>query len=117
MCNIVVQRVMSSPAELAIPDVLARELERRFFWWEPVGPRPRSHARIVAQAMELGGFADVRQLELTLGPSGLAEVMLNAEPGWLSARSWEFWRGRLAHEAWPGIPPEPPRRAFDGATV
>jgi hypothetical protein len=24
--------------------------------------------------------------------------MLRAEPGWLSDRSWEFWRGRLSQE-------------------
>ena len=74
---------------------LATELETRFFWWEPVGLQPRSHARILAQAMDLASFDDVRRLEKRLGPHRLAEVMLKAEPGWISERSWEFWRGRL----------------------
>jgi hypothetical protein len=108
---------MASHGDLAIPAILARDLERRFFWWEPVGTQPRSHVRIIAQAMDLGGFADIRQLELTVEPERLAEVMLNAEPGWLSTRSWEFWRGRLAHKTGLDIPTEPPRRVFDGATA
>ena len=51
-----------------LPADLATELERRFFWWEPVGLQPRSHARILAQAMDLASFDDVRHLEKALGP-------------------------------------------------
>ena len=79
-----------------MPVGLAAELESKFFWWEPVGSQPRSHARVLAQAMNLASFDDVRRLEKTLGPSRLAEAMLKAEPGWINERSWEFWRGRLA---------------------
>jgi len=80
----------------SLPADLATELESRFFWWEPVGSQPRSHARILAQAMDLASFDDVRRLEKILGPCRLAEAMFEAEPGWISERSWEFWRGRLA---------------------
>lgn len=96
-----------------LPAELAAELERRFFWWEPVGPQPRSHARILAQAMDLASFDDVRRLEDALGPRRLAEAMLEAEPGWISARSWEFWRGRLTRATGLSMPDEPPRRSFD----
>lgn len=94
------------------PD-LAAELERKFFWWEPVGSAPRSNTRILAQAMDLASFADVRRLEQTLGPDILVETMLSAEPGWISDRSWEFWRGRLALATGRTVPEEPPRRSFD----
>ena len=53
----------------SLPADLATELESRFFWWEPVGVQPRSHARILAQAMDLASFADVRRLENTLARS------------------------------------------------
>ena len=53
-------------------------------------------ARILAQAMEMAPFEDVRRLETVVGADTLADLMLHAEPGWLSDRSWEFWRGRLA---------------------
>ena len=63
--------------------------------------------------MDLASLADVRRLENTLGPSRLVEAMLEAEPGWISERSWEFWRGRLALATGRAIPDAPPRRSFD----
>jgi hypothetical protein len=104
---------MSTSAADSLPKDLASELERRFFWWEPVGVQPRSDARIVAQAMDLAPFEDVRRLERTLGPDRLAQAMLGAEPGWISERSWEFWRGRLVRATGWAIPEAPPRRSFD----
>jgi hypothetical protein len=98
---------------LRLPRDLAAELERRYFWWEPVGGAQRSDARILAQAMSLATFAEGRRLELTLGPDALAEVMLCAEPGWIDARSWEFWRGRLQRATGKPIPEAPPVRSFD----
>ena len=97
----------------SLPADLASELESKFFWWEPVGVQPRSQARILAQAMNLAPFGEVRRLEKTLGPELLAEAMLAAEPGWISERSWEFWRGRLTLATGRAIPDAPPRRTFD----
>ena len=74
--------------------------------------QPRSDARILAQAMDLASFDDVRRLETILGPDHLADAMLSAEPGWIGERSWEFWRGRL-RAAGKTIPELPPRRSFD----
>lgn len=99
-------------ASAAPADVLAA-LEQKFFWWEPVGEAPRSPARIFAQAMDLASFEEVRRLETTLGPQRLADVMLSAGPGWISERSWEFWRGRLVRATGQRIPEAPPRRSFD----
>jgi hypothetical protein len=97
----------------SLPADLATELESRFFWWEPVGSQPRSHARILAQAMNFASFDDVRHLEKALGPDRLAEAMLEAGPGWINERSWEFWRGRLALATGRAMPDAPPRRSFD----
>jgi len=101
----------------SLPADLAAELESRFFWWEPVGLQPRSHARILAQAMDLASFDDVRRLEKTLGPYRLAEAMLKAEPGWISDRSWGFWRGRLALATNRTVPDASPRRSSDAGQV
>lgn len=98
--------------EIALPTELARKLEERFFWWEPVGSQPRSNARILAQAMDQAGFADIRYLETIVGPALLTELVLHAEPGWLSDRSWEFWRGRLSLATGRAIPEKAPRRSF-----
>lgn len=104
---------MSSLKARPIPAALISELEGKYFWWEPVGAGSRSHARILAHAMNLASFEDVRRLEKVLGPDLLAEVMLEAEPGWLNERSWEFWRGRLELVTRRSIPVSPPRRSLD----
>ena len=101
----------------SLPADLASELERKFFWWEPVGSQPRSELRILAQAMNLASFEDVLRLETTPGADQLVEVMLKAEPGWINERSWDFWRGRLALATGRAIPETPPRRSFDGRPV
>jgi hypothetical protein len=93
------------------------ELESKFFWWEPVGSQPRSDARILAQAMSMAGFDEVRRLEQVIGCNRLADVMLGAEPGWIDERSWEFWRGRLTLATGRRIPDEAPVRMFDARSV
>ena len=108
---------METPPAEAIPAALAAELEQKYFWWEPVGSDARTPDRILAQAMNLAPFAEVRRLETTLGCDTLREAMLHAEPGWFSDRSWEFWRGRLALATGRAIPEEPPRRSFDAGPV
>jgi hypothetical protein len=92
---------------------LASELERKFFWWEDVTGQPRSDARILAQAMSFALFDDILYLERRLGPDRLAQAMLEAEPGWIDDRSWEFWRGRLSFATGRALPETPPRRSFD----
>jgi hypothetical protein len=106
----------SSPA-VSLPPELAADLVAKFFWWTHVGEEPRSDLRILAQAMSLASFAEVRQLETMLGREPLVEAMLQAEPGWIDDRSWEFWRGRLALATGRAIPEEPPRRIFDAGEV
>jgi hypothetical protein len=98
---------------------LIAELERKYLWWKPVGGSPHAAARIIAQAMEVGTFDDIRRLEQTLGPDRLAQIMLKAAPGWFSERSWEFWRGRLstALARTNAIPEEPPRRSFHAEEI
>jgi hypothetical protein len=108
---------MKAPSAEALPAALAAELERQYFWWEPVGSAAREPKRILAQAMNFAPFEEVRRLETTLGHDTLLEAMLRAEPGWLSDRSWEFWRGRLASTTGRAIPEEPPRRSFDAEPV
>ena len=104
---------MRATPTIRLPAHLVSELETKYFWWKPVGDQPRSHARILAQAMEFASFAEIRQLEQALGAALLTEVMLAAQPGWFSPRSWEFWRGRLARAAGAALPETPPRRSFD----
>jgi hypothetical protein len=88
------------------------ELGRKYLSWEPVGDQPHSEDRIIAQTMNLGTYDDILLLEQTVGQARLAEVMLRAQPGWISDRSWKFWRGRLSSATEAAIPDKPPRRSF-----
>jgi hypothetical protein len=46
-----------------LPADLLSELEKKYFWWEPVGAQPRSESRVLAQAMDQADFAEIRRLE------------------------------------------------------
>jgi hypothetical protein len=87
----------------------------KYLWWKPPGEQPHSEDRIIAQTMNLGTYDDILLLEQTVGKPRLVEIMLHAEPGWISDRSWEFWRGRLSFATGVPIPNRAPRRAFDAA--
>jgi hypothetical protein len=106
----------TSPARALSKEFLS-DLERKFFWWEPIGSQPRSAVRILAQAMSMAGFEEVRRLEQTIGYDRLAETMLQAEPGWIDERSWEFWRGRLMQATGRRLPDAAPARSFDVGSV
>lgn len=108
---------MNKHPAFPLPPDLAAELEQKYFWWVPVGSQPRSALRILTQSMDLAPFSEVRRLENTLGHHCLREAMLGAEPGWISERSWEFWRGRLERATGQRLPDAPPRRSFDDANV
>ena len=96
---------------------LIDEFGRKYLWWRPVDGQPFSQDRIVAQVMNLGTYDDILQLEEALAQSHLVDVMLNAEPGWFSDRSWEFWRGRLSYATGAMLPEKAPRRAFDATAL
>ena len=108
---------METSSTRELPKAFFAELEKRFFWWEPVSAVPRSEARILAHAMSSASFQEVRRLEQILGPDLLAQTMLGAEPGWIDERSWEFWRGRLMLATGRKIPEVSPRRSFDAGPV
>lgn len=97
-------------------DLLA-ELGQKYMWWAPIGDEPHSPKRVIAQIMNVGTYQDIRRLEAALGFPRLADVMVHAEPGWFSPRSWSFWRGRLLLETNLQIAAEPPRRSFHAADV
>lgn len=97
-----------------LPDMIA-EFGRKYLWWEPVDGQPHSEQRIIAQTMNLGTYDDILLLEQTVGHSRLVQIMLHAEPGWISDRSWEFWRGRLGLATGMAIPDKAPRRDFHAA--
>jgi hypothetical protein len=91
------------------------EFGRKYLWWKAVDGQPFSEDRIIAQTMNLGTYDDILLLEQKVGQSRLLEIMMRAEAGWFSDRSWEFWRGRLSFATGAAIPHEAPRRALHAA--
>ncbi|HEV7407106.1 MAG TPA: hypothetical protein VGO01_01360 [Bradyrhizobium sp.] len=98
-----------------VSQAVIAEFGRKYLWWEPVDGHPHSEDRIIAQTMDLATYDDILLLEQTVSKSRLVEIMLHAAPGWISDRSWEFWRGRLSFATGAAIPGTAPRRSFHAA--
>ena len=68
---------------MAIRDVSKEtigEFGRKYLWWEPVGDRPHSEDRIIAQTMNLATYDDILLLEQTVGRSRLVESCCMRSP-------------------------------------
>ena len=89
---------------------LLRDFASRYIWWQD--QTPPCDDRVIAQVMSIGTYDDIRRLEAAYRPEELREVMRRAQPGWISERSWDFWRGRLHADGVAQIPERPPRRSF-----
>ena len=106
---------MATISPQPIVDAVLFDLARKYLWWQP-GEGRHAAERVIAQVMDVGGYDDIRRLEGVVGPDRLADVMAAAEPGWLSPRSWEFWRGRLSRATGRMFADKPPRRETGSAT-
>lgn len=99
------------------PNDLIASLGEKYIWWPAIGAGHHSEDRVIAQVMDIGTYADILRLEAAVGRERLTEVMRHAQPGWISARSWDFWRGRLLAQAGLQTPEHPPKRSFDAAPL
>jgi hypothetical protein len=96
--------------ELARHESYLRELAQRYNWWQSPTLALQFPARLVAQVMNLGTFADISELARTLGDDCLRGVLASAEAGQLSPRSWHYWHFRLNNVRPGQVPPMPGRR-------
>jgi hypothetical protein len=94
---------------------LLRDFASRYIWWRD--ENPPSEDRVIAQVMSIGTWDDIRRLEAAYSRDELREIMLRAQPGWISEPSWELWRGRLRAAGAGPIPERPPRRSFHAAVL
>lgn len=99
------------------PSALIASLAEKYMWWPGLGASGHSEERIIAQVMDIGTYEDILRLETALGRERLADVLRQAQPGWISARSWAFWRGRLLAQAGLQTPEHPPKRSFHAASL
>ena len=66
-------------------------------------------ARVMAQVMDIGEFADVQALAAEPGDAVLCDVLRHAEAGQFSPRSWAYWHCRLGLSLVGQVPALPSR--------
>jgi hypothetical protein len=106
------------PAPLEILDAerqgLLDRLAPRYLWWNFSGSKDERTIRLLAQIMDLGTYDDIRAIERLWPPEELSILLDHAEPGWISPRSWSFWRGRLGYRS---AETQPPQRTFRAGSI
>jgi len=87
-----------------------KTLAAKYLWWMTPDEAIKRPERIVVQVMNLGDFADVTDVLDAFGEDQARKLLIHAEAGQFSPRSWHYWHYRLGL-AEPGcVPPMPTRR-------
>ncbi|MDQ2866445.1 MAG: hypothetical protein M3R51_09490 [Candidatus Eremiobacteraeota bacterium] len=67
------------------------QLAQQYIWWKAPGDPSLSRERIIAQVMDIGDFDDMLALRKVCPDDTLRAVLMNADAGWFSPRSWKYW--------------------------
>lgn len=86
-----------------------RHFAAKYIWWKAPEEALQQPERVVAQVMNIGDYDDVQILVSQADDDYLREVLVSAEIGQYSPRSWAYWHYRLGL-AVPGMVPPMPRR-------
>jgi len=87
-----------------------KPLASKYLWWKTPDEAVAFPDRVIAQVMNMGDYADVTALAAQVGDEVLRQVLLRAEAGQFSARSWTYWHHRLGLATVGQVPPLPIRR-------
>jgi hypothetical protein len=90
-------------------DALKR-LAGKYVWWKTPDEACAMPERVVAQVMNIGDYDDVQALAQQVSDDYLRDVLVHAEIGQFSARSWAYWHYRLGLASPGQVPPLPARR-------
>lgn len=85
-------------------------LARKYVWWKTPDEAVAMPERVIAQVMNIGDYADVQALAVTVGDAVLRDVLSHAEAGQFNARSWAYWHYRLGLATVDRVPALPVRR-------
>jgi len=89
---------------------MLEQFASRYIWWKTPAEALERPERIMAQVMDIGDYSDVQLLTQVVPESELKEVLLHAEAGQLSPRSWHYWHYRLGLAQPDQVPPLPVRK-------
>lgn len=92
------------------PETLQR-LARKYIWWKTPNEASTMPERLVAQVMNIDDYSDVQAVANQAGDDFLRDVLIHAEIGQFSERSWAYWHYRLGL-ALPGKVSRMPERRF-----
>ena len=67
---------------------LLQRLARKYIWWKTPDEALAEPARIMAQVMNMGDYADVQALATEAGDDVLKSVLAHADAGQFDERSW-----------------------------
>lgn len=89
---------------------LLKPLARKYIWWKTPEEAVAMPARVIAQVMNIGDYADVQALVAIVGDEALCHVLRHAEAGQFNERSWAYWHYRLGLASVDQVPALPVRR-------
>jgi hypothetical protein len=87
-----------------------KRLARKYIWRKTPDEALAEPARIMAQVMNMGDYADVQALATEAGDDALKSVLVHADAGHFDERSWTYWHYRLGLAGVDRIPPMPARK-------
>jgi hypothetical protein len=93
-----------------IRDEFIRSLASKYIWWKTPDEAAATPKRVIAQVMNIGDYSDVQALAAQVGDAVLTDVLIHAEVGQFTPRSWAYWHYRLGLAAPDAVPPMPSRR-------
>ena len=82
----------------------------KYIWWKTPDEAVAMPERVIAQVMNIGDYADVHALATLVGDDALRAVLVNAEAGQFSGRSWAYWHYRLGLASVDNVPAAPVRK-------
>jgi hypothetical protein len=91
-------------------DDLLKKFASKYIWWKNQEQALAFPDRIWAQVMNLGEYVDVQLMIQILPIDALKKILLTAQAGQFSARSWHYWHYRLGMAELEMVPPLPVRR-------
>ena len=83
---------------------------KKYIWWKAPDEAVAMPERVIVQVMNIGDYDDVQSLAELVGDDILRRVLVHAEIGQFTERSWAYWHYRLGIAEAEILPPMPKRR-------
>ena len=93
---------------LPLSSKVLKRLRKRYIWWKIPGIEP-DEDRVIAQVLDIGTYEDIKAMEAEVGRIRMKQVLSDAQPGWFSPKSWEYWHLMLGLSPLDKNPPLPRR--------